>query len=527
MNLKIFDISKVTSMYKGQWSEAIAFAKGDIVFIEAGFCMYRYFVCALPHTSDNVTFPSKEDIYWIEVDGSFITSLQKPQQDQGIVFLQPLTDLFKIVNENQQQDTTRPIRSRTPEPQRTRTVEVPSEEELEKKRRAKSLKRKLDHAEDELDNYKRSKNEFSMSNLKDQLLLLDVDLETKSFVVDKYENIRKMSGSDYSKGINWLKTVAGIPFGKCKPFPVQKTDSTETIKKFFDDVKRKLDEKVYGLDGVKQEILEYLARKITNPNGTGHVLALCGKAGVGKTKMLKSLAEALDLPFHQINCGGLNDVSILTGHSETYVGSKPGKIVEMLQNSNYMNPILYFDEIDKISEQKSKDIYGILTHILDEEQNSKFQDNYLSNINIDLSKVFFVLAFNDASKIDDIVYDRMKVIFIDSPSTQEKVQICRQKMLPEIMKNVKFRKNTAINLSDELIEYIVSKKCDSESGVRSLKKTLETIFYKLNYDILVGNTEHIKIEIEKNKTIYNITRTYIDKKVDLEKENPAYLSMYV
>jgi len=307
---------------------------------------------------------------------------------------------------------------------------------------------------------------------------------------------------------------------------VSKNDSVEKIKTFFTNVKEKLDKNIYGLEDVKQEILEFVAKKIANPDSKGHVLALYGSAGLGKTKIIRSLADALELPFYQINFGGLNDVAVLTGHSETYVGSKPGKVVEILSNSEYMNPIIYMDEIDKIGEQKATEIFGVLTHLLDEEQNSSFQDNYLSNINIDLSKVFFVLSFNDITKVDEIVSDRLKVIYINPPSLEEKVIICQDKMIPEILSNVSIQDYSTVILDKEIIEYIISSKTQNEKGVRQLRKNIEKIINRLNYDVLLENLDKLFIETNsENEKIIVITRSYIND-VLKHKEDTSYLSMY-
>jgi ATP-dependent Lon protease len=327
----------------------------------------------------------------------------------------------------------------------------------------------LDTIENEIIENKKMKFS-SVDNIRDKILLLDLDIDTKTFVLDKHDTIRHTNNSDYIKGMNWLKNVTNIPFGNYKPLQVSKDDSSDKIKEYFNNVKSKLDQNIHGLEDVKQEVLEFVARKITNPDSKGHVLALYGSAGTGKTKIIKTLCSALDLPFYQVNFGGLNDVSILTGHSETYIGSKPGKIVEILQNAKYMNPIIYFDEIDKISENKSVEVYGVLTHMLDEEQNNRFQDNYLSNINIDLSKVFFVLAFNDITKIDKIVCDRLKIIYIDPPKLEDKVIICQEKMIPEILSSIKIKNDVNIIFDKQVIEYIIAQKTSSEKRCKSFKK---------------------------------------------------------
>jgi ATP-dependent Lon protease len=386
------------------------------------------------------------------------------------------------------------------------------------------FKRKLETLENEIVENKRIKLHNNVDNLRDKILLMNIDIDTKSFILDKHDNIQKMNGSDYTKGINWLKSVSNIPYGVNKSLNITKDDSSEKIKEYFKDIKDKLDESIYGLEEVKQEILEFVARKISNPESKGHVLALYGEAGVGKSKILKTLSQALNLPFYQINFGGLNDVSILTGHSETYIGSKPGKIVEILQKSNCMNPIIYFDEIDKVSENKAVEIYGILTHLLDEEQNSHFQDNYLSNINIDLSKVFFVLAFNDITKIDKIVCDRLKVIYIDPPNLEDKITICSEKMIPEILNNVKIKNDLNIIIDIQVIEYIIVNKTQKEKGVRQLRKNIEKIANRVNYDILVQNYTNFKYENEKDLVI---TRSYIDHVLVSSDTNKDYLQMYI
>lgn len=250
-------------------------------------------------------------------------------------------------------------------------------------------------------------------------------------------------------------------------------------------------------------------------------------SGVGKSKIIKSLADALELPFCQINCGGLNDVAVLTGHSETYIGSKPGKIVEMLQSAHYMNPIIYLDEIDKISENKSVEINGVLTHMLDEEQNNKFQDNYLSNVGLNLSKVFFVLSFNDVTKVDEIVSDRLKIIYIQEPSLEQKVQICHDKVIPELLTSVNFDKSNVIRIDKEVIEYVATQKCHKESGVRKLRQALEKVFNKLNYDILIGATDKLYISKQETNTIFNITRRYVDATLESPHQDLSYLSMYL
>jgi ATP-dependent Lon protease len=537
-----------------EWDLNVSYTKGDIICIDS-----EYYICAIDHVSDNLINPQNpEEIYWIHLRG-LGDDVSTPMVPGENVPLAPTSASFPdigpsgiIFSTSEHNDIENLIKSlmgsvpvlspvpmsRTGASRKKNLVQEPelTQEEIDKRKKEQKLKRKISSIDNDLEIFKK-KRRMAESELaiEDQIKLLNIDPETKLFLLDKNDSLQRSHGSDYSKGKTWLKTVLNIPFGKYKPFPVKASDPPEKINEYFKKVRGHLDSKVFNLDYVKDEIMEYLARKITNPRSKGHILALAGAPGVGKTRLLKTLGEALDLPFYQVNFGGLNDSSILTGHSETYVGSKPGKFVEFLQNSGCMNPIMYFDEIDKIASNKEQEINGILTHILDEEQNSKFQDNYLSNVPIDLSKVFFVIAFNDFEKVDRIVSDRLKVIYITSPTMDDKMNIARDKMIPDIIESFNFKKDKYINLDNELLSYIINNKVPKEEGVRQLRKSLEKIFSKLNYYILTGEYENHKeyfkmcVEYEENvcKNVINIKRNFIDKCLESKEENMSHMMMYV
>lgn len=486
-------------MYVGKWTEGMKYARGDIVNVSESS---TYYACTIPHISDHLVYPSLEDVYWVRINIAFLND-------------------FPLIHSQSPDTTTQ--QSRAPR----RAVQLATEETLEERKKQVGLKRKIRTVERKIDEYKRRRISNNGESLREQILLMNVDIETKSYLVDKYDNFAMMSGSDQSKGMAWIKNVCSIPFGQYKPMQVQNGDAPDKIREYFNNIKKTLDKAVYGLEDVKQEILEFVARKISNPDGKGEVLALCGHAGCGKTVLLTSLAEALSLPFHQINCGGMNDVSVLTGHSETYVGAKPGKIVEILQNSGYMNPIIYLDEIDKMSDSKSKEINGILTHLLDEEQNSKFQDNYLSNVPINLSRAFFVVAFNNISQVDNIVSDRMRIIYVDKPSLDDKVIICQDKLIPELMKNINFGDDVCVSISKEVVEQVVVHRTDQETGVRQLKKNMSKVLNRLNFDILTGNVPSNMVSKTDELTTYNITTHYVDSVLYASKDHQDYLSMYI
>jgi ATP-dependent Lon protease len=518
---------------KGEWDLFIIYKRGDIVSINN-----YYYICVLSHTSDELINPrGKEEIHWVEIKDMIPYINVIPNAPTMSVLTEPNNlPVFNI----EELLTRIPMLRDPPLIRKKSSVELTKDEILENKKQEK-LKRKLDNIDNDINIFKKKRKiEDSDLDMKHQIMLLNTDMETKIFLLDKYANLQKSGCSDLAKGKVWLKTVLNIPFGKHIPFKVKNNDNSTKINEYFDNVRKHLDEKIHNMDNVKDEIMEFLARKISNPDGKGHVLALCGSAGVGKSKIIKTLGEALELPFHQINFGGLNDVSVLTGHSETYISSKPGKFVEILTSSGCMNPICYFDEIDKIAENKGREINGILTHVLDEEQNNKFQDNYLSNVPINLSKVFFVLSFNDIDKIDPIVLNRMKVIHINPPTNDDKVVIAATKMIPDIIDSLNIKKDKYINLDEELLRYIVNSKVPKEDGVRQLRKSLEKIFNKINYLFLTGkykskdtclNTENIIDSIsllDMNKTeVVNITRTFIDNCLDSINSNITHFHMYI
>jgi ATP-dependent Lon protease len=519
-------------VYKGLWQINTYYNVGDTIikYIYDNYGLIKrsdYYKCNYIHLSDNLTGPwSDEEIYWTKIDiiksrksdidkselyksdshksepKPIKLQLNRPKLDKII-----LKNLKNPIKKNKELKVEIPDKSivnkSIPEPDKPNPLEL---EKFELKRKLRNVERELEHYN------KKIKMEGSIKlTIEERILLLNVDISTKSFLIDKYESLKNSRDSDYTKGITWLKTVVDLPFNNFYEFKIKKNDSKKNIIDYFNKIRLKLDELVYGLDDPKDEILEFLARKITNPDGKGHILALQGSAGVGKTKILKALGEALEIPFHQINFGGMNDGSILTGHSETYVGSKPGKIVEILTKSKCMNSIIYLDEIDKIAEKKEKEINGILTHILDEQQNDKFQDNYLSNINIDLSKVFFVIAFNDIDKVNPIVLDRMKIIKIKNPSIQDKIIITRDKLIPQIKRQFN---NNLPDINNNLIEYIINNKITKQDGVRNIKKSFEKIYNKINYFLLLGKG-------------FEINKEFVDSLLNIEKNDKTYEMMYI
>lgn len=260
---------------------------------------------------------------------------------------------------------------------------------------------------------------------------------------------------------------------------------------------------LYNIDIIEEEEDVYYGFEITDD----HLFVLGDFTVTHNTRICNALSSILNLPFHQISLGGLTDPHILLGHSETYVGSKAGRIVQILQQSKCMNPIIYFDECDKIgSTDKNIEMNGVLTHILDEEQNKQFTDNYLENIKLDLSKVLFILSFNDITKLDPIVRNRMKIIKVQNPSVNDKINIVKNMIIPEYIKNLYIYNKYNVLINDSIIKYIINEKTIKEAGLRNIKKNIETILNKINTYIILKDCKDNKI----------IGKDFIYSKLDIE-----------
>lgn len=289
------------------------------------------------------------------------------------------------------------------------------------------------------------------------------------------------------------------------------TKNLSQITDYMNSVKETLDKSVYGHDRAKRQIERIIGQWINGDNNSGYCLGLEGPPGIGKTSIAKeSLARCLkdedgnSRPFAIIQLGGDCNSSTILGHNYTYVGSSWGSIVQILMDKKCMNPIILFDEVDKISKtEHGKEIVGVLTHLLDPTQNDSFQDKYFSGIDLDLSKVLFVLSYNDPSAIDKILLDRVHRIKFDGLTLEDKVIISNKYILPEIY--CKMGLEGAVVFSDEVLKFIIEE-YTLEPGVRKLKQLLFEIISEINLDILKNPTdEHnipIHVTIESVKTKY-------------------------
>jgi ATP-dependent Lon protease len=318
------------------------------------------------------------------------------------------------------------------------------------------------------------------------------------YKVKQLENTEIGTG-EYYKLKNWLDTLTAVPFNNYKDIDL----GSNSISKFLENSRGKMDKVIYGQNDTKDIIIQIIAKMISNPGKCGNVFAIYGPPGVGKTTIIKEgMSKALGLPFAFLSLGGASDSSFLEGHGYTYEGSTPGKIVDIIRKVECMNPIFYFDELDKISEtRKGEEIANLLIHLTDPSQNNHFQDKYLGDINLDLSKSIFVFSFNNIEKVNPILLDRMELIYVDGFTNDEKKIISRDYLIPELLDTYnlysprkgrpsKKRSDPAkvpdIDFTEDNLDYIIKFNkvnqldCPPEDGVRGIKRRLEKICSNLN-----------------------------------------------
>ena len=319
--------------------------------------------------------------------------------------------------------------------------------------------------------------------LKFKILNSNMDIKTKSIAIGNIEKLEEMdvSTGEHCKMDKWINGLINIPFGKYIELPINNENALEEKRNYILNTQKQLDKAIFGHEEAKMHILQVIGKWIKNPKSQGNVLAIQGPMGNGKTTLVKEgIAKAINRPFAFIALGGASDSAFFDGHSYTYEGSHWGRIVDILIDSKCMNPIIYFDELDKRSDtHKGQEITHLLTHLTDPSQNSLFQDNYFPGIHLDLSKALFIFSFNDETKVDRILKDRMYVINTKGFKPKDKIEICRNYVLPELLDTFLFS-NEEIIFSDEAILQIIEKYTCKEEGVRNLKRCLETIISKIN-----------------------------------------------
>lgn len=356
-----------------------------------------------------------------------------------------------------------------------------------------------------------------------RLALIDIDmpLEHKACAMKKINMLRYMEpgGGEFYKVKNWVDTFMKIPFGKFNDMSLSINDGVEKCHEFMEKSKNILDSAVYGLNDAKMQIMQMVGQWLTNPKAIGTAIAIKGPMGTGKTTLVKEgISKILGREFSFIALGGATDSSFLEGHSYTYEGSSWGQIVEILIKSKCMNPVIYFDELDKVSDTpKGEEIIGILTHLTDTSQNTEFHDKYFSEVNFDLSKCLFIFSYNDESKINPILRDRMYRIQTKGYDAKEKNVICKQHLLPKVREQILFKEED-IQFEEGVIDHIIDTHTNKEQGVRNLKRCMEIIHSKLNlYRLMKPDTNLFEQDMSlKVEFPFKVTKDIVNKLIKRE-----------
>jgi ATP-dependent Lon protease len=360
--------------------------------------------------------------------------------------------------------------------------------------------------------------------LRFKILDSNIDIKLKAIALHKVDQLANMKTSDneYFKLKNYIENLSKIPIGKFKQLPISNSHSVDKIKTFLDTINERLDKTVYGHIEAKEQIIRLLAKWISNPNSGGLVIGMQGSMGVGKTTFAKQIAENLNMPMSFISLGTCSCSTDLIGSSYVYEGSRWGRLVAETMKAEFMNPVMFFDELDKISQTKhGEEITNILIHLTDSTQNMKFHDRYFSDLDLDFSKSLMIFSYNNEELINPILKDRMVTINIRGYNSKEKIKISQDYLLPAIFTEYGFEKNDII-FEDDIIKHIITL-TEEEEGVRNLKRSLEVIISQINlHKILKKQLNNKDLDFP-----IIITQTIIDKFIKIKENKFTNLSMYI
>lgn len=319
--------------------------------------------------------------------------------------------------------------------------------------------------------------------------------------LNKLDSLNPQS-PEYSVQLNYLQTVANLPWNEY-------TTDDLSLKR----AKRILDQDHYGMEKVKERILEYMAVLQLRGDLKSPILCLYGPPGVGKTSLGKSIAKAMKRNYVRVSLGGLHDEAEIRGHRRTYIGAMPGRIIKSIQKAKSSNPVFILDEIDKVTQNTvNGDPSSALLEVLDPEQNNAFHDNYL-DLDYDLSKVLFIATANDLNTIPRPLLDRMEIIEVGGYITEEKIEIAKRHLVPREIKNTGLDAiETPIKFTKPALERIIEN-YTRESGVRQLEKQINKALRKIAY--------HKAMEDQLD--IYTITPNNLE---DLLGKPPFYRDIY-
>ena len=359
------------------------------------------------------------------------------------------------------------------------------------------IKEKINAMKEELGDFSQDED---MLDLVEKLNKTKLPKEVKKKLDSEMKKLSKMPpfSAEATVSRNYIETVLDLPWDKT-------TKDILDLKKANDILERDH----YGLKEAKSRVLDYLAVKKLNPSMKGGILCLAGPPGIGKTSLVKSIADAMGRKFVRVSLGGVRDEAEIRGHRRTYIGSMPGKLIKAMKDAGSKNPVILLDEIDKMSNDFKGDPASAMLEVLDPEQNSHFEDHYI-DMPFDLSKVFFVATANDLRNVSAPLRDRMEIINISSYTEFEKLHIAKKYLIKQA-KEENGLKDYDIQISDNVIMKIIDE-YTREAGVRNLKREFITLCRKLARDA-----------VEQDKKKFIIKSSSLEKYLGKPKFRPEKL----
>lgn len=381
-------------------------------------------------------------------------------------------------------------------------IEIASKvnEEMSKKQKEAILREQLNVIRDELDGKRSSKKDYY--TLIDESGMPD---EVKEAALEDVAKLKRQTPNSPEENIirTYLDTLLSLPWKKSEIKDIDIRKAREI-----------LDKDHYGLDKVKDRIIQHLTVMKLKQNKQGSILLLVGPPGTGKTSLGRSIAEALERKYVRISLGGVKDESEIRGHRRTYLGALPGRIIKGMQKSKATNPVFVLDEVDKLMQSFNGDPASALLEVLDPEQNNTFSDHYL-NVPYDLSDVFFIATANYLKDIPTPLRDRMEIIEIGSYTNHEKFNIAKNHLIPEVSEEHGLKENQ-LEITDDALKYIIED-YTKEAGVRSLKRKIAAIARTCAEKVVLG--EKLPFIVTKDM-LYDILGREIIQSQSITKENP-------
>lgn len=344
------------------------------------------------------------------------------------------------------------------------SIQMRAKEDLDQQQREYFLQQQIKTIQDELGG---SGQEQEIEEMRDKGMVMPWGTEVRATFLKELAKLERVhpQSPDYSVQLNYLQTMLALPWGVYTEDNLNLQQAEKTLNKDH-----------YGLEQVKERILEHLAVLKLKKDMKSPIICLYGPPGVGKTSLGKSIASALKRQYVRMSLGGVHDEAEIRGHRKTYIGAMPGRIVKSLIKAGSSNPVFILDEIDKMSSDRQGDPASAMLEVLDPEQNSAFHDNYL-DVDYDLSKVMFIATANNLNSIPGPLLDRMELIEISGYITEEKKEIARKHLVPKALEATGLKKND-IKIPKSTLELIIES-YTRESGVRELEKKIGKLLRKI------------------------------------------------